>query len=717
MAAAAASSSPSQGRYDVFLSFRGEDTRNNFTAHLCEELHTKGINTFIDEEKLERGQAVSAALVSAIENSMFSIIVLSENYASSRWCLEELVKIIQCMKNSGHRVLPIFYNVDPSDVRNHMGKFGEALAKHEENSKEGMERVQIWKDALTQVTNFSGWDSRNKNESLLIKQIVKDILNKLLSTSSSDIENLVGIDARIQEMKTLLCLASDDVRMVGIWGMGGIGKTTLVRAVYSRISYQFEGCSFLENVAEDLKKKGLIGLQEKLLSHLLEEENLNMKELTSIKARLHSKKNLVHLSMHYSHINRLWKGIKVLEKLKVVDLSHSKSLIETPDFSRVPNLERLVLEGCISLHKVHPSLGVLNKLNFLSLKNCEKLKSLPSSMCDLKSLETFILSGCSRLEDFPENFGNLEMLKELHADEDPIYLMVVAKKKFKFYWFHIASFVRFIFFNKAKPRGLSSLEGLLLEKCKRLQILPELPSSIYSLIAQDCISLENASNQVLKSLFPTAKSPKKTFKCNSGAHLIYVMVYGSRIPDWIRYQSSGCEVEADLPPNCYIANRISIRCDKEGVGLDHVWLLYIKLPLFSNWHNGTPINWHEVTHISVSFGTQVMGWYPPIKRCGFDLVYSNDQDVNPPVIQFSSISSPPLPNKSTVVLKEIHKEEEPSGSGWSNVDGSESDSSDYHTADEEEPTTAKETDRSEDHSESEMRPQKRLKCRHYEGIP
>ncbi|WKA11569.1 hypothetical protein VitviT2T_029055 [Vitis vinifera] len=301
-------------------------------------------------------------------------------------------------------------------------------------------------------------------------------------------------------------------------------------------------------------------------------------------------------------------------------------------------------------------------------------------------------------------------------------------------------------------RGLSSLEGLLLEKCKRLQVLPELPSSIYSLIAQDCISLENASNQVLKSLFPTTKSPKKTFKRNSGAHLIYVMVYGSRIPDWIRYQSSGCEVEADLPPNwynsnllglalsfvtyvfasnviipvsytlrystsSYIANRISIRFDKEGVGLDHVWLLYIKLPLFSNWHNGTPINWHEVTHISVSFGTQVMGWYPPIKRSGFDLVYSNDQDVNPPVIQFSSISSPPLPNKSTVVLKEIHKKEEPSGSELSNVDGSESDSSDYHTADEEEPTTAKETDRSEDHSESEMRPQKRLKCRHYEGIP
>ncbi|XP_034679846.1 TMV resistance protein N-like [Vitis riparia] len=417
-------------------------------------------------------------------------------------------------------------------------------------------------------------------------------------------------------------------------------------------------------------------------------------------------------------------------------------------------------------------------------------------MCDLKSLETFILSGCSRLEDFPENFGNLEMLKELHADGIPVRVLPSSFSLLRNLeilsfkgcrgppstsWLlprrsssstgsilhHLSGLYSLTrlnlgycnlsdetnlsslcllsslevldlsgnnFVTLPNIRGLSSLEGLLLEKCKRLQVLPELPSSIYSLIAQDCISLENASNQVLKSLFPTTKSPKKTFKRNSGAHLIYVMVYGSRIPDWVRYQSSGCEVEADLPPNwynsnllglalsfvtyvfasnvripvsytlrystsSYIANRISIRCDKEGVGLDHVWLLYIKLPLFSNWHNGTPINWHEVTHIGVSFGTQVMGWYPPIKRCGFDLVYSNDQDVNPPVIQFSSISSPPLPNKSTVVLKEIHEdEEELSGSGLSNVDGSESDSSDYHTVDEEELTTATAIDRSEDHS-------------------
>ena len=150
------SSSFFQRSYDVFLSFRGEDTRNNFTAHLYKELRIKGINTFSDDDKLERGQVISPALVAAIKNSMFSIIVLSENYASSRWCLEELVKILECKESRGQRVLPIFYNVDPSDVRKHMGKFGEALAKHEENFKENMGRVQIWRMLSLKLPIYPG---------------------------------------------------------------------------------------------------------------------------------------------------------------------------------------------------------------------------------------------------------------------------------------------------------------------------------------------------------------------------------------------------------------------------------------------------------------------------------------------------------------------------------------------------------------------------------
>ena len=156
------SSSSFQRNYDVFLSFRGEDTRKNFTAHLYEKLCEKGINVFIDDEKLERGEVISPALVTGIENSKFSIVILSENYASSKWCLEELVKILECKKTRGQTVLPIFYNIDPSDVRKQQGSFDAALRKHEENLKENIERVQTWRAALTEIANLSGWDSRNE---------------------------------------------------------------------------------------------------------------------------------------------------------------------------------------------------------------------------------------------------------------------------------------------------------------------------------------------------------------------------------------------------------------------------------------------------------------------------------------------------------------------------------------------------------------------------
>ena len=115
--------------FEVFLSFRGEDTRLGFTGYLYQTLDRNGIKTFIDD-KLRRGENISEEFLKIIENSMISIVVFSENYAFSTWCLDELVKIIECKKNDKMEVRPVFYNVNPSDVRNQKGKFGEALAKH-----------------------------------------------------------------------------------------------------------------------------------------------------------------------------------------------------------------------------------------------------------------------------------------------------------------------------------------------------------------------------------------------------------------------------------------------------------------------------------------------------------------------------------------------------------------------------------------------------------
>ena len=161
---ASSSSSPSYWKYDVFLSFRGEDTRNNLTDHLYFALEQKGILTFRDDEKLERGKSISPELLKAIEESRFAIIVLSPNYAFSRWCLIELAKIVECMKQNKLTILPVFYNVNPSDVRNQMGilatrdqTFAEAFAKHERDPRVKIEDLQAWKAALKEVGNISGW--------------------------------------------------------------------------------------------------------------------------------------------------------------------------------------------------------------------------------------------------------------------------------------------------------------------------------------------------------------------------------------------------------------------------------------------------------------------------------------------------------------------------------------------------------------------------------
>ena len=155
------SSSPHRWKYDVFLSFRGEDTRQSFTAHLHSALSQKGINTFKDS-LLPRGEKISPALLQAIEESRFSIIVLSENYASSSWCLEELTKILECVEEGGHTALPVFHNVDPSNVRKQEGSFAKAFAKHEQVYKDKMEQVVKWRDALTEAATIAGWDTRNR---------------------------------------------------------------------------------------------------------------------------------------------------------------------------------------------------------------------------------------------------------------------------------------------------------------------------------------------------------------------------------------------------------------------------------------------------------------------------------------------------------------------------------------------------------------------------
>ncbi|PRQ22466.1 putative TIR domain, P-loop containing nucleoside triphosphate hydrolase [Rosa chinensis] len=266
-----ASSTRRRWKYDVFLSFRGEDTRETFICHLYRALTARGIITFIDDESLERGSTIGPSLFTAIENSRIALVVLSENFASSSWCVDELLKILQCWDERRLIAYPIFYGVDPSDVRKQRESFQLRTVEVREHEEVygNKDKLKQWIYALKTVANLAGWVSNDyKDNGKLIEAIVRYTLGKLgdTYTSSTVGKGLIGMDSRIEDLLSkYICPQLGGVRFIGIHGMRGIGKTTLALAIRDRICQDFDQSCFLSNVRE----KSLVSLQEKLVSKIL----------------------------------------------------------------------------------------------------------------------------------------------------------------------------------------------------------------------------------------------------------------------------------------------------------------------------------------------------------------------------------------------------------------------------------------------------------------
>ncbi|XP_034674445.1 disease resistance protein RPV1-like [Vitis riparia] len=265
---ASSSSSKLPHKHDVFLNFRGGDTRTNFVDHLYAGLVAHGFHTFRDDEQLERGGEISSQLVDAIKESHIFVVVFSENYADSRWCLNELLAIIESIASDDSRiVLPIFYHVDPSDVRHQTGSYATRYTSPDEDAdEEKVEMIKKWRNALTLAANLTGYHvDPNIHESQVLEEIISYISSCINRVPLHVGTHLVGVDIRLDEIMNLMSIRSKDVLMVGICGLGGVGKSTMVKAIYNELSYQFKSKSFLDKVGDASKHyDGLLDLQKQL---------------------------------------------------------------------------------------------------------------------------------------------------------------------------------------------------------------------------------------------------------------------------------------------------------------------------------------------------------------------------------------------------------------------------------------------------------------------
>ncbi|XP_031741455.1 LOW QUALITY PROTEIN: uncharacterized protein LOC101204365 [Cucumis sativus] len=255
--------------------------------------------------------------------------------------------------------------------------------------------------------------------------------------------------------------------------------------------------------------------------------------------------NLLELELPNSSIHHLWTASKSMETLKVINLSDSQFLSKTPDFSGVPNLERLVLSGCVELHQLHHSLGNLNHLIQLDLRNCKKLTNIPFNI-SLESLKILVLSGCSNLTHFPKISSNMNHLLELHLDETSIKVLHSSIG-------HLTSLVLLNLKNctdllklPSTIGSLTSLKTLNLNGCSKLDSLPESLGDISSLekldITSTCVNqapmsfqlltkleilnCQGLSRKFLHSLFPTWKFTRKFSNYSQGLKVTNWFTFG-----------------------------------------------------------------------------------------------------------------------------------------------------------------------------------------------
>ncbi|KAL1828124.1 hypothetical protein ACET3Z_006536 [Daucus carota] len=201
--------------WDVFLSYCSADT--HFTSHLYTALDHHEIRTYMGDSEQSSGEVI--ALPQAFWKSNIFVVVLSENYASSYRCLDELGNIVS-RKNL---VLPVFYKIDASVVEDQTGGFREVFERLQINFGGNLGKVENWRLALRKVAKFSGYHiSEERSETDIINEIVDEILIEKRPEASSVAEYPVRLGYRVKGITTLLSSGTEGVVKFGPFVAGSV---------------------------------------------------------------------------------------------------------------------------------------------------------------------------------------------------------------------------------------------------------------------------------------------------------------------------------------------------------------------------------------------------------------------------------------------------------------------------------------------------------------